>query len=381
MSTVLYFLHQYSPERPHDDSYISNPDAEILPDHQQQLHSFDVPGDGPLTLGHVVDNFPLEGSFHFRFKFGTDEGYLWLDMNDPDATVPRYCGSVVMKVRHNMVCGELTDGKYFDAVDVWEESLGWSSINSSVKYKEPTRPQADWDEGAASEPAPVFVDPAEVVQMIKDRIQDRFNPDDTSHLRLLCQVYEAVFPGQHLDGIESVHWTTIGMDDTNPIPMLRTTHCSVLGLHCVLYLLQNYYSDAHRMIVDNTSEGGYSFMQLGLGIAYLLVQCLGFDLVNGLHPSTHVLLREPSAFEEAFCMIIMYGDARWAAGKERDLDALLRKLQDRVSEALDENPTSVIEFAKGATRSKDAASTAKEAWGKAQKGVASALSGIKRLFG
>lgn len=58
------------------------------------------PGDA-LTLGDIMDIFPLEGpicgvawislivvsgSFHFRFKFGSQDGHCWIDVNDPDAT-------------------------------------------------------------------------------------------------------------------------------------------------------------------------------------------------------------------------------------------------------------------------------------------------------
>jgi hypothetical protein len=94
---------------------------------------------------------------------------------------------------------------------------------------------------------------------------------------LLTLSAQAVFPGQKLNGVESVHWTTIGMEDPNPvkrvrcselsralqIPMLRSTHCSLLGLQCILYFLQNYYSDAQRMVHAALSADTYSRVDRG----------------------------------------------------------------------------------------------------------------------
>lgn len=402
---VRYFLHQYCHQAPPSDTFLSNPADEILRDSEQTWDSFviDTEPGAALTLGDIMDGFPLEGSFHFRFKMGYDEGHCWLDVNDPDASVPRFCECVYMKVRHNEVLGRPTDPKYFRTdSNVWEESLGWSCPNSSLHYAEsdakprrsslssantPTNRSegcADLgaDVGEASDTPRVFIDPAPVIDAIQRKIEERFDPDEPAHLTLLKELFQAVFPGQQLDGVESVHWTTIGLPDLNPVPTLRATHCSIIGLHCLVYFIENYFGDAHRMIVDNTTaEGGYSIMLFGLGVGEMLVQCMGFDVINGIHPSTVTLLREPQGFEEIFSALMLYGDFRWKAGKETSLDALIKKLQERVIEALEANPTSVISFKNYATRSKDFKSQATESLGKAKEGIASALSGFKKLFG
>ena len=38
------------------------------------------------------------GSFQFRFKYQIESNYIWLDVNDPNATVPRYGRNIYMKV-------------------------------------------------------------------------------------------------------------------------------------------------------------------------------------------------------------------------------------------------------------------------------------------
>merc|ERR1711907_65142 len=126
---VRYFLHQYCPQpTAKEDSFLPDPAKEILRDSQQTWDSFVIetePGDA-LTLGDIMDIFPLEGSFHFRFKFGSQDGHCWIDVNDPDATVPRFCENVYMKVRHNEVLGQPTEPKYYHAdSELWEATLGW----------------------------------------------------------------------------------------------------------------------------------------------------------------------------------------------------------------------------------------------------------------
>ena len=38
------------------------------------------------------------GSFQFRFKYQIESNYIWLDVNEPNATVPRYGRNIYMKV-------------------------------------------------------------------------------------------------------------------------------------------------------------------------------------------------------------------------------------------------------------------------------------------
>jgi len=389
---VRYFLHQYAPELPHDDTFLSDPADEITQDHKQQLDSFVIETDGqePLTLAEIEENFPLEGSFQFRFKYQIESNYIWLDVNDPNATVPRYGRNIYMKVRVNHVLGQMTEGKEMAIdLDAWEEEYGWTAPNS-VCAVTPTAPPvsrraefADSEDTYTenSESCDAFVDAEVIIEELRDKIQDRFDAENDEHVELLQSVFEAVFPGQKLKGVESVHWTTIGLEDANPTPLLRGTHCSIIGLNCLLHLLRNYYSEAHRMIVDNTGEAGYSFVQYGLGLSYTMVQCMGFDLVNGVHPTAQLLLREPDAFEELFCALYLYGDQRWVEGRERDMDTLLFKLRERIEEGLNsEEGASVIGFRDYVTRSKDVSARAKESLSKAKEGIGSMIGGFKSLF-
>lgn len=55
-----------------------------------------------VTQAMVRQHFPIEGSFHFRFKYSTEDnsfgGYVWLDLPDESAKVPVFMGGISMKV-------------------------------------------------------------------------------------------------------------------------------------------------------------------------------------------------------------------------------------------------------------------------------------------
>lgn len=51
-----------------------------------------------LTVGDVVDAFPLPGVYHFRFKTEFMKTFVWEDGVDMGSTVPTYKGGVSLKV-------------------------------------------------------------------------------------------------------------------------------------------------------------------------------------------------------------------------------------------------------------------------------------------
>ena len=82
--TVFYIV-------PVDGDELSNPNQFALtPSHS----------DGHLRLRDVVAGFPLGGRYHFRFKnrWRGDDGFIWIDLVDPEGRVPRFDKSFVAKV-------------------------------------------------------------------------------------------------------------------------------------------------------------------------------------------------------------------------------------------------------------------------------------------
>ncbi len=51
-----------------------------------------------LRLTDIQAQFPLEGQYHFRFKYKHGTEYVWLDLVNPNCKIPMIDGRIVMKV-------------------------------------------------------------------------------------------------------------------------------------------------------------------------------------------------------------------------------------------------------------------------------------------
>ena len=51
-----------------------------------------------ITLTDIEKLFPLEGEFHFRFKYKYNQQSVWLDLNNKQCKVPKCDTKVIMKV-------------------------------------------------------------------------------------------------------------------------------------------------------------------------------------------------------------------------------------------------------------------------------------------
>ena len=50
-----------------------------------------------LRLSDVQAHFPLEGTYHFRFKYRHATEYVWLDLVNPNCKLPMVDGKIFMK--------------------------------------------------------------------------------------------------------------------------------------------------------------------------------------------------------------------------------------------------------------------------------------------
>ena len=51
-----------------------------------------------ITLKDIEQLFPLEGEFHFRFKYKYNNQSVWLDLNNKNVKVPKCDNRIIMKV-------------------------------------------------------------------------------------------------------------------------------------------------------------------------------------------------------------------------------------------------------------------------------------------
>jgi len=51
-----------------------------------------------VTLTDIVEAFPLDGEFFFRFKYKYNDLSVWLDLSNKACKVPKCDGKIIMKV-------------------------------------------------------------------------------------------------------------------------------------------------------------------------------------------------------------------------------------------------------------------------------------------
>jgi hypothetical protein len=54
-------------------------------------------GKDNIRLNHIIENFPLNGTYLFRFKAVYDSATVWLDFNDLNRQVPLFKNKVYVK--------------------------------------------------------------------------------------------------------------------------------------------------------------------------------------------------------------------------------------------------------------------------------------------
>jgi len=51
-----------------------------------------------VRIDDIRESFPIPGTYHFRFKFKLGTKNVWIDLNNPEASLPRYDNKILMKV-------------------------------------------------------------------------------------------------------------------------------------------------------------------------------------------------------------------------------------------------------------------------------------------
>jgi len=417
---VRYFLQQYTQEQCPPQDWEEEP---VPRDADHEYDSFTAmcsDPDGKLRLRDIINHFPLEvegynSVFHFRFKLPIPGvGYVWIDLNDIDATVPKSRDGVTCKVRLNQVDGEWLEEKQVGASPDWDSNFGWDATKESPTGRDRdadsgySRQKASFDttssfddgeyaEEEEEEEEMERVDAQEVMDNLRDLLRDRFEIEDRDHRDCLRSLWEGVFQSEPFPkGIDSIHWTTIGFEDEDPCSELRSTACAVLALHVMGYFCQAYGQDVQRIIVSQTGPTGFSFVQCGFHINTMLVSILAIDDVDRMRPEVMDLMSEPNFFEELFSLCFLMADDRKTKSKTgKEIDMVLHELQADLAKIISRGPTGVIDIrnkliaAKDATTASTVAAAARDKWkaattwasGDGADSASKAYSKAKNMFG
>ncbi|CAG9322269.1 unnamed protein product [Blepharisma stoltei] len=68
-------------------------------DDPEQPNAFGIPKSiEEITLTDIKKAFPVEGSYHFRFKTSHNKAIIWMDLSHEDCKVPLYMNRIITKV-------------------------------------------------------------------------------------------------------------------------------------------------------------------------------------------------------------------------------------------------------------------------------------------
>lgn len=51
-----------------------------------------------ITITDIEENFPLEGHYHFRFKYKFNNQFVWMDISNKTCRLPTVDNHIIMKV-------------------------------------------------------------------------------------------------------------------------------------------------------------------------------------------------------------------------------------------------------------------------------------------
>lgn len=67
-------------------------------DDQESPNAFGIPkATDEIRLSDVKENFPLQGTYHFRFKYLYNKLPVWMDLNNDQAKVPQFQNKIISK--------------------------------------------------------------------------------------------------------------------------------------------------------------------------------------------------------------------------------------------------------------------------------------------
>ena len=116
MSTIIrYFV-------PEDRDIEDKPNAFIIYKTQDQIRFNDI-----------VENFPLPGDYHFRFKTSYEKRNIWIDFSDDTSKVPVFEGKIILKI--NRVSWEKKNKQEFEAEqEKQEKQTKKENDNANIDY-------------------------------------------------------------------------------------------------------------------------------------------------------------------------------------------------------------------------------------------------------
>ncbi|CAD2107027.1 conserved Plasmodium protein, unknown function [Plasmodium vinckei] len=89
-----------------------------------------------ITLSDIKNEFPLVGTYHFRFKITQNNNTVWVDITDEASNVPSFNSCIYMKVLRLSWINNKNDKANLNKKSINERSLAASYENDKTIFEE-----------------------------------------------------------------------------------------------------------------------------------------------------------------------------------------------------------------------------------------------------
>eukprot|EP01103_Thecamoeba_quadrilineata_P017824 TRINITY_DN648_c0_g1_i1.p1 TRINITY_DN648_c0_g1~~TRINITY_DN648_c0_g1_i1.p1 ORF type:complete len:907 (-),score=175.99 TRINITY_DN648_c0_g1_i1:120-2840(-) len=200
-----------------------------------------------------------------------------------------------------------------------------------------------------------------VLMREKDISYDKSN---TSHERLLMELWDTIYPTTKLDGRVSEQWKLLGFQGTDPATDFRGM--GIIGLKHLVYFAQRYTTVFSQLSKKQASRQSqyYPFSTAGISISQMLFDLLNISRKSSIHASTSnatlpsaqsinqsisnqaspagdtevskILFDHEHALEEIYCRTFLFFDRVWdeTNADYMDFTRVISQVRKEVQEAL-----------------------------------------------
>lgn len=250
-----------------------------------------------LTQSLLAENFPFEGTFHFRVKQRdalNSSSFCWEDVTS-EGSVSIHESITTVDVQVIVLSSpEDTPEDYSDYYAVMTDRVKDVHVTAAAQMKAKKGPAGinlkSITKGATNvwnslvstassmlkNSVPLTDEAEEQLAMLSESLSSSFSDEDESHVELLADLWAVLFPSSPFERT-SVLWKQAGFQNSDPAKDLKLS--GVLALECMVYMGDRYQTRARRMFAQQKANANtnYPLAIVGINITLLLASIVSLQ--------------------------------------------------------------------------------------------------------
>ncbi|CAK4620528.1 hypothetical protein LEN26_007256 [Aphanomyces euteiches] len=270
-----------------------------------------LPSEPPPTLQLVRSYFPFEGLYHFRLQESTTNGsYVWRDLIHDSTVIPTTTsGDILLKVlqlsstpqeKQKIYSSQVDNANEFEQFQAWfraasadvpvdheriPKSSSKQNLNTlwkSTKHQINKTTAKVWEtveftagryfgsQTGADKPSAAALQQLAGASALS---RTPFNESNREHLDYLRRMWVGIFGESRPFACPSSSWVEIGFPVDDPVGILKSASCGMLGLHALVFFGEVHRSASQEMV----SQHQYNYATVGFSVMAILADILDLD--------------------------------------------------------------------------------------------------------